>query len=61
MKEDFNYINDSRWKYHHKIAVQSSQIWYAGEFKNMKEEKYFYDLMIEAVRDKLIIEDMYNI
>ena len=42
------------------IAVDSSRIWHNENFKTIEEEKYFYDLMLDAIREKKKIEEIYN-
>ena len=54
------YLTDTDWLYYHSIAVDASRIWKAGEFKDIGEEKYFYGLIIEAIREKQKIQDIYN-
>ena len=60
MSFDRSYMYDKDWLYYHSIAVDSSQIWHNENFKNIEEEKYFYDLMLDAIRQKKKIEEIYN-
>lgn len=60
MSFDRSYMHDKDWLYYHSIAVDSSRIWHAGKFKTIDEEKYFYDLMLDAIREKKKIEAIYN-
>jgi hypothetical protein len=55
-----DYLTDKVWLYYHSISVDASRIWRTGEFKTLGEEKYFYDLIIDAVREKQKIQDIYN-
>ena len=57
---DQSYIYDSDWRYYHSIAVDSSRIWHSGNFDTIEQEIYFYDLMLEAIREKKKIEEIYN-
>ena len=43
MSNDYNY-----WSL---ICRQSTAIWYYEENLNLKEEKYFYELMLESMRE----------
>ena len=55
-----DYLTDTDWLYYHSIAVDASRIWYIGDFKTLGEEKYFYDLMLDSIREKQKIQDIYN-
>jgi hypothetical protein len=53
-------MEDVDWLYYHRLAVDSSRIWHEGNFKTIEEEIYFYDLMLDSIREKKKIEEMYN-
>ena len=57
---DSSYMEDIDWLYYHRLAVDSSRIWHEGNFKTIEEEIYFYDLMLDSIREKKKIEAMYN-
>jgi len=57
---DSSYMEDVDWLYYHRLAVDSSRIWHEGNFKTIEEEIYFYDLMLDSIREKKKIEEMYN-
>ena len=57
---DSSYMEDVDWLYYHRLAVDSSRIWHEGNFKTIEEEIYFYDLMLDSIREKKKIEAMYN-
>jgi len=57
---DSSYMEDVDWLYYHSLAVDSSRIWHAGNFKTIEQEIYFYDLMLDSIREKKKIEAMYN-
>ena len=57
---DSSYMEDVDWLYYHSLAVDSSRIWHEGNFKTIEDEIYFYDLMLDSIREKKKIEAMYN-
>lgn len=56
----YGFLDDTDWRYWHSISIDSSKIWHTNNFKNISEEKYFYDLMLESIKEKQKIEDIYN-
>ena len=57
---DSSYMEDVDWLYYHRLAVDSSRIWHEGNFETIEQEIYFYDLMLDSIREKKKIEEMYN-
>tara|TARA_R110002110_G_scaffold77763_3_gene204291 strand:- start:5251 stop:5439 length:189 start_codon:yes stop_codon:yes gene_type:complete len=56
-----SYFHDPEWKYYHSIAIDSSKIWHSGNLDTIEQERYFYDLMLDSIREKKKIEEIYNL
>ena len=54
------YTNDPEWKYHNSICKDAGNIWQNNEGLTKEEELFFYHMMLEALKERTKIEDIFN-
>ena len=55
-----DYKNDPTWKYQNSICIDAGIIWKKNDNLSKGEEVFFYLMMLDALKERQKIEDIYN-
>jgi hypothetical protein len=54
------YTNDREWKYHNSICRDAGNVWQNNQDLTKVEELFFYHMMLEALKERTKIEQIFN-
>jgi hypothetical protein len=54
------YTNDPEWKYHNSICRDAGEIWQNNQDLSKVEELFFYHMMLESLKERTKIEQIFN-
>ena len=55
-----DYKSDPTWKYQNSIYIDAGIIWKKNDNLSKGEEVFFYLMMLDALKERQKIEDIYN-